>query len=700
MAKLRNISYLIKEIAINSSTTNYELNGIVGNNLEFYGLDSVTGNYKELPKAWYQLIKVNGNYVFKVVDNSVFKYSKIQVGLWYDNKSMTYLSEFNPDIKVLVDRYNVLVNTVSELWEYTKRQAMVGDSMEMHLILPKLKTDEVWICKGDHYEAISIIDLNAELRKLIDQYANMYKVELEQKTNEQKGILNTYTNSQKEAIELYKNEKLNELLNKLTSLKSELDTYTSSKKEEMDRYRTSLNDVLYNENKNRINDYTDVKFREIDSKTNDSKNAIEVKKIATLNSMEEPITRMVEVKVDGILTSKSPVYLSQLKTELDSYVETKQTGLNTSIENKVDNYIATKDGLITQKVTDIATTNINQAVATAKQNVLNEIQNQSETKVQEAISSFNTQASTITAEKLKAIGDRSAVGLDFNWNGTQLGIKRDNETSYTYRELKGEQGVQGLRGEKGESGHNGVIVSETEPNKTEYDVWIKPTENGLDIATLLQQGSQGSQGSSDNNKLIKGTGNPKGVVQAEINTLYLDKAKTNGAYLWLKTGNNNTDWKVIKGDTGTIEFTSTVLNGKVRVRRIDNWVIINFGGLQWDLFGLKRKADINASALRKSTYNGTTTLQLKLTNARNGIFALPSGLKSVYPIYSPFFHDSGILVGSILIAPNSDGNMIRFNIVSSEYADAGYIDLRCSNIIYYTDDDYPEDLQSLIRGLM
>ena len=425
MAKLRNISYLIKEIAINSSTTNYELNGIIGNNLEFYGLDSVTGNYKELPKAWYQLIKVNGNYVFKVVDNSVFKYSKIQVGLWYDNKSMTYLSEFNPDIKVLVDRYNVLVNTVSQLWEYTKRQAIVGDSMEMHLILPKLKTDEVWICKGDHYEAISIVDLNAELRKLIDQYANMYKVELEQKTNEQKGILNTYTNSQKESIELYKDEKLNDLLNKLTSLKSELDTYTSSKKEEMDRYRTSLNDVLYNENKNRINDYTNVKFREIDIRTNDSKNAIELKKTSTLNSMEEPIAKMVEVKVDGIFTSKNPVYLSQLKTELDSYVVTKQAGLNTLIEGKVDDYIATKDGLITQKVIDIATTNINQAVATAKQNVFNEIQNQTNAKVQEAVDSFNTQANTISTEKLKIIKD--SVSKFMQTEAKQMIITNVNE---------------------------------------------------------------------------------------------------------------------------------------------------------------------------------------------------------------------------------------------------------------------------------
>lgn len=294
---------------------------------------------------------------------------------------------------------------------------------------------------------------------------------------------------------------------------------------------------------------------------------------------------------------------------------------------------------------------------------------------------------------LPSLKGDTGTSLDFTWNGTQLGIKKDTESTYTYKELKGEQGVQGLRGERG---HNSVIVSETEPNKAEYDVWIKPTENGIDIESLLQQGSQGS---NDNTKIIKGTGSPKGVVQAEVNTLYLDKAKTNGAYLWLKTGNNNTDWKVIKGDTGTIEFTSTVLNGKVRIRRIDDYVILNFGGLQWDLFGLKRKADINASALRKSTYNNNTALQLKLTTVRNGIFVLPVGLRSVYPIYTPLFHDSGILLGSILVAPNSDANMIRFNIVSPEYSDTGYVDLRCSNIIYYTDDAYPENLQNLIRGL-
>jgi hypothetical protein len=170
--------------------------------------------------------------------------------------------------------------------------------------------------------------------------------------------------------------------------------------------------------------------------------------------------------------------------------------------------------------------------------------------------------------------------------------------------------------------------------------------------------------------------------------------------MWLKTGSTNNDWKVLKGDTGTIEFNSKILNGKVRLRRVDNWVIVNFGGLQWDLFGLKPKADINVGNVRKSTYLTTTALQLKLTNVTNhGVFVIPYGLRSTYPIYSPFFHDSGVLLGSILIAPNSDSNQIRFNIVGTEYPDNGYVDLRCSNIIYYTEDEYPDNLPDLIRRL-
>jgi len=264
--------------------------------------------------------------------------------------------------------------------------------------------------------------------------------------------------------------------------------------------------------------------------------------------------------------------------------------------------------------------------------------------------------------------------------------------------LDGAPGLDGLPGPRGEKGHNGIIVSESEPDKTNYDVWIKPDETDIGIEAYIQ--NKITDVIRENNKILYGSGKPKGVVQADINTIYIDRTKANGAFMWLKTGSTNNDWKVLKGDTGTIEFNSKILNGKVRLRRVDNWVIVNFGGLQWDLFGLKPKADINVGNVRKSTYLTTTALQLKLTNVTNhGVFVIPYGLRSTYPIYSPFFHDSGVLLGSILIAPNSDSNQIRFNIVGTEYPDNGYVDLRCSNIIYYTEDEYPDNLPDLIRRL-
>lgn len=419
MAKLRNISYIVKEIAINSSTTNYELNGIVGNNLEFYGLDKITGNYKELPKAWYQLIKNNGNYVFKVVDPSIFNYSKIQVALWYDNKSLTYVTEFNPDIKVLVDRYNILVNTVSQLWEYTKRQMIVGDSMEMHLILPKLKSEELWICKGDHYEAISITNVNEELRKMIDMYADMYKKQFEQKTEEQKRILNDYTNEQKTVLEIYKNEKINDLLSELTKLKTQLGGYANDKKEEIRAYGESVKSNLFIETKKKVDDYLVDKNKSIEE--NITKKAKEA-----VDNLDGVISNKVQLKIDVLFEKSTPILLKTLKDKIDEFLTEKIKNINTSIEKKVDDYIASRDELIKKKVEDIATAEVGEAVKKAKDNILKNVQEELVQKKQAEINSFTNQVNIITNEKIKLISD--SLNSFMNNKGNEIIREKVKET--------------------------------------------------------------------------------------------------------------------------------------------------------------------------------------------------------------------------------------------------------------------------------
>src|SRR5690606_12468349 len=40
------------------------------------------------------------------------------------------------------------------------------------------------------------------------------------------------------------------------------------------------------------------------------------------------------------------------------------------------------------------------------------------------------------------------VGLEYDWDGTKLGIKREDEPSYTYVDLQGPQGPKGDKGDQ------------------------------------------------------------------------------------------------------------------------------------------------------------------------------------------------------------------------------------------------------------
>ncbi len=55
-------------------------------------------------------------------------------------------------------------------------------------------------------------------------------------------------------------------------------------------------------------------------------------------------------------------------------------------------------------------------------------------------------------------GDRGPIGpgLNFVWDGTNLGVKREDETGYSYMNLQGAPGIQGIQGIQGEQGIQGA----------------------------------------------------------------------------------------------------------------------------------------------------------------------------------------------------------------------------------------------------
>lgn len=62
---------------------------------------------------------------------------------------------------------------------------------------------------------------------------------------------------------------------------------------------------------------------------------------------------------------------------------------------------------------------------------------------------------------------QDGIGLNYNWQGTSLGIKRENEQNYDYVNLKGS---------KGDTGNSGVEISTTQPTDPNINVWINTSD--------------------------------------------------------------------------------------------------------------------------------------------------------------------------------------------------------------------------------
>ena len=185
---------------------------------------------------------------------------------------------------------------------------------------------------------------------------------------------------------------------------------------------------------------------------------------------------------------------------------------------------------------------------------------------------------------------------------------------------------------------------------------------------------------------IHGTGMPNGVVEAEIGTTYVDKNKTNGAFKWIKTTNGgNQGWEVLSGDTGwrTLNSVSKLGNSFVKIRRVNNEVTYQFGGLSWGWFGIVRRGGAGYSA--------------QATDSERNCFILwnnqiPEGFRTPNSLIGSIYNDRGVGYGTWYIGNNDDYNHMRFQFLNPVPTDSDIGDIRVSQISYLTDDEWPTQL--------
>lgn len=264
--------------------------------------------------------------------------------------------------------------------------------------------------------------------------------------------------------------------------------------------------------------------------------------------------------------------------------------------------------------------------------------------------------------------------------------------------IQGERGADGQRGEQGPAGPQGPIgltgpVGPTGPRGSDgvgIPQKLTLTGNTLVLSdgggSVVLPTSTNTPAGQANEYEIHGTGMPNGKVAAPVGTTYVDTAVTNGALKWIKRSRtDNQGWEVLTGDTGwrTLNIVSKLGASFLKVRRKNDTVMYQFGGLQWGWFGIARR--------------GTPAFIAHPGNREKKCFILPNGsvpygFRTSGSLIGPIFNDDGVPYGTWYLGGPTDANHLRFQFNEPVPTDREIGDIRVSAISYITDDPWPTTL--------
>lgn len=194
------------------------------------------------------------------------------------------------------------------------------------------------------------------------------------------------------------------------------------------------------------------------------------------------------------------------------------------------------------------------------------------------------------------------------------------------------------------------------------------------------------QNNQANQYEIHGQGMPNGRVSAPVGTTYVDTNATNGALKWIKrSGTDSQGWEVLTGDTGwrTLPIVSKLGNSYLKVRRKNDTVMYQFGGLSWGWFGIIRRG-------------GPGYVLQPSDRERNcyilGLNGVPQGFRSEFSLIGGIYNDKGVSYGTWYLGGVGDSNMLRFQFADPVPTDRDIGDIRVSAISYLTSETWPTRL--------
>ena len=246
---------------------------------------------------------------------------------------------------------------------------------------------------------------------------------------------------------------------------------------------------------------------------------------------------------------------------------------------------------------------------------------------------------------------------------------------------QGERGPAGNDGQPGPKGADGVGI----PQKISINGNVVSLSDGGGSITL-PTAAPSNTGGQVHEYEIHGQGMPNGRVSAPVGTTYVDTNATNGALKWIKrSGTDSQGWEVLTGDTGwrTLPIVSKLGASYLKIRRVNNMVTYQFGGLSWGWFGIVRRG-------------GPGYILQPSDRERNcyilGLNGVPVGFRSEFSLIGGIYNDKGASYGTWYLGGVGDSNMLRFQFTDPVPTDRDIGDIRVSSISYLTSEPWPTRL--------
>ena len=419
----------------------------------------------------------------------------------------------------------------------------------------------------------------------------------------------------------------------------------------------------------------------------------DISNFATKEELSKAVTKE-ELEEKHYVTNEQISSTYATKSEIPQpYSDTELVKRITVLENRQDNDTVYDDAELKRRVTaleekpSVDTSNFvttavleSKGYLTTHQDISNLVTKQELHEATEI-----DYSNIVTTEELEPYAKKSELPAPYNDSAlvsrvSALESKQDKDTVYNDTEVK--QRLTALENRPAVDTSN--LVTKSELNTLRPLPTLSINNNTLSI-------SGGNSVKLPTNQWeIHGIGIPNGVVEAEIGTTYVDKNKTNGALKWIKTTNGgNQGWEVLIGDTGwrTLNSTSKLKVGDrtsfIKIRRVNNLVTYQFGGLQWGWFGIVRR---NGPGFVK--HNSSGDKGAKVVNPGG----IPEGFRSETSLVGPTYDDKGRAYGIWYLGGVTDSNFIQFTFNDPIPTDRDIGDIRVSAISYLTNEPWPTQL--------